>query len=133
MFFIPKEDLNYAVQGLSCHEEVFKNKTFLITGGTGFIGKWLVATLHQLNSENNFNIKPGTHPIVPVMFFDAKTAVAISDILMQKNIYAVAFSYPVVPKNEARIRIQISAAHDIQQLDHAVHAFVEARKIVLGE
>ena len=42
MFFIPKEDLNYAVQGLSCHEEVFKNKTFLITGGTGFIGKWLL-------------------------------------------------------------------------------------------
>ena len=57
MFFIPKEDLNHAVQGLSCHDEVFKNKTFLITGGTGFIGKWLVATLSQLDSENNFNIK----------------------------------------------------------------------------
>ena len=56
MFFIPKEDLNHAVQGLSCHDEVFKNKTFLITGGTGFIGKWLVATLHQLDSKNNFNI-----------------------------------------------------------------------------
>jgi dTDP-glucose 4,6-dehydratase len=57
MFFIPQEELNHAIHGLSCHDEVFKNKTFLITGGTGFIGKWLVATLHQLNSQNNFNIK----------------------------------------------------------------------------
>tara|TARA_B110000459_G_scaffold203528_1_gene260374 strand:- start:1791 stop:3005 length:1215 start_codon:yes stop_codon:yes gene_type:complete len=79
---------------------------------------------------NDFDIKPGTHPIVPVMFYDAKVAYEISVELMKQNIYAVAFSYPVVPKGEARIRIQISASHTKEQLEQAITAFCTARDIV---
>jgi glycine C-acetyltransferase len=79
---------------------------------------------------NDFDIKPGTHPIVPVMFYDARVAYEISVELMKQNIYAVAFSYPVVPKGEARIRIQISASHTKEQLEQAIVAFCKARDIV---
>ena len=79
---------------------------------------------------NNFDIKPGTHPIVPVMFYYAKVAYEISMELMKQNIYAVAFSYPVVPKGEARIRIQISASHTKEQLEQAVAAFCKARELI---
>ncbi len=79
---------------------------------------------------NDFDIKPGTHPIVPVMFYDARVAYEISVELMKQNIYAVAFSYPVVPKGEARIRIQISASHTKEQLEQAIAAFCKARDIV---
>ncbi|MEM9987719.1 MAG: aminotransferase class I/II-fold pyridoxal phosphate-dependent enzyme, partial [Bacteroidota bacterium] len=73
-----------------------------------------------------FDIKPGTHPIVPVMLYDAPLAQKMADLLLQKGIYVIGFFYPVVPKGEARIRVQLSAAHDQAHLDRAITAFVEA-------
>jgi len=72
-----------------------------------------------------FTIKPGTHPIVPVMLGDAAVAGQMAAWLLQKGIYVIAFSYPVVPKGQARIRCQISAGHTREQLDAAVDAFTE--------
>ena len=68
-------------------------------------------------------IKKGIHPIVPIMIGNAKIAQMMSKKLLQENIYVIAFSYPVVPKGEARIRVQISAAHTKRQLDAAINAF----------
>jgi len=79
--------------------------------------------------ERGFDIKPGDHPIVPIMLYDAKTSGAIADELLDRGIYVISFSYPVVPKGEARIRVQMSAAHSKDQLDRAIDAFTEvARK-----
>ena len=74
-------------------------------------------------SEAGFDIKEGTHPIVPVMFGDAKLAADIAHDLLGEGIYVIGFSYPVVPKGEARIRVQISAAHKREHLDAAIEAF----------
>jgi len=68
-------------------------------------------------------IKKGAHPIIPIMIGNAKIAKKMSEKLLEKNIYVIAFSYPVVPKNEARIRVQISANHTKKQLDSAIDAF----------
>ena len=70
-----------------------------------------------------FDIKPGEHPIVPIMFGDAKLAADIAGSMLKKGIYVIGFSFPVVPKGEARIRTQISAAHTRQHLDQAIEAF----------
>jgi glycine C-acetyltransferase len=78
-------------------------------------------------SELGFNILPGDHPIVPVMVGDAAQAGRIADALIRRGVYAVAFSYPVVPQGKARIRTQMSAAHTIEELDFAVDQFVAAR------
>lgn len=75
-----------------------------------------------------FDIKPGDHPIVPVMLYDAVLAQKMADRLLEDDIYVVGFFYPVVPKNEARIRVQLSAAHDPKHLDKAIAAFVRAAK-----
>ena len=72
-----------------------------------------------------FRIRPGTHPIVPVMLGDAALATRMADALLGKGIYVVGFSYPVVPKGEARIRVQLSAAHSRADLERAVDAFAE--------
>ena len=74
-----------------------------------------------------FILLPGEHPIVPVMFDDEHEAVRIAQRLHDLGIYAVAFSYPVVPLGKARIRIQLSAAHSEADIDNCVNAFVEAR------
>ena len=74
-------------------------------------------------SETGFDIKPGTHPIVPVMLYDAPLAQEFAARLLEKGIYVIGFFYPVVPKGEARIRVQISAAHERAHLDRAVEAF----------
>lgn len=79
-------------------------------------------------TEAGFNILPGEHPIVPVMFGDAKIAARMAELLLAQGIYVVAFSYPVVPMGRARIRTQISAAHTRQELAKAVQGFVEARR-----
>ena len=71
-----------------------------------------------------FSIPPGSHPIVPIMLGDAKLAKGIADDLLSEGIYVIGFSYPVVPEGKARIRVQISAAHTIEELDAAVAAFV---------
>jgi glycine C-acetyltransferase len=78
-------------------------------------------------TELGFDIPPGDHPIVPVMVGDAAQAGRIADALIRREVYAVAFSYPVVPQGKARIRTQMSAAHTIEELDFAVDQFVAAR------
>jgi glycine C-acetyltransferase len=75
-----------------------------------------------------FNIKPSTHPITPVMLGDAKLAKDMANDLLDEGIYVIGFSYPVVPKGAARIRVQISAAHTREQLDKAVNAFEKVGK-----
>jgi glycine C-acetyltransferase len=82
--------------------------------------------------RNGFDILPGDHPIVPVMLGDAHRAAAYSRALLDLGVYAVAFSYPVVPEGQARIRTQMSAAHSTADLDRAVDAFVQARATVDG-
>jgi glycine C-acetyltransferase len=74
-------------------------------------------------SEAGFNIRPGDHPIIPIMIGEASAAKNMADQLLEEGIYVIAFSYPVVPKDTARIRIQISAAHETADLDQAVSAF----------
>tara|TARA_B100001778_G_scaffold334287_1_gene345144 strand:- start:1207 stop:2394 length:1188 start_codon:yes stop_codon:yes gene_type:complete len=70
-----------------------------------------------------FDIKEGVHPIVPVMLYDAKIAQKMSEMLLEEGVYVVGFFYPVVPKNEARIRVQISANHEISDIEKAISAF----------
>jgi glycine C-acetyltransferase len=76
-------------------------------------------------TEAGFDIKPGEHPIVPVMLYDAVLAQKMAASLLEKGIYVIGFFYPVVPKGEARIRVQLSAAHSREQLDRAIAAFSE--------
>ena len=79
-------------------------------------------------SKLGFTILPGTHPIVPVMLGDAALAAKFADAMLQKGVYVIGFSYPVVPQGQARIRTQISAPHSRQDLEHAIHAFAEVKK-----
>ncbi|MCP9450426.1 MAG: glycine C-acetyltransferase [Nitrospira sp.] len=76
-------------------------------------------------TELGFRLVPGEHPIIPVMLGEATLATAMAQALMQKGIYVVGFSYPVVPQGQARIRVQMSAAHTRVQLDRAVEAFAK--------
>ncbi len=75
-----------------------------------------------------FQIKEGIHPIVPVMLGDAKLAVNMAAALLEEGIYVIGFSYPVVPKDQARIRVQLSAAHAPEHVDRAVAAFTKVGK-----
>jgi glycine C-acetyltransferase len=72
-----------------------------------------------------FDIKPGEHPIVPIMLYEASLAQKFADRLLKKGIYVIGFFFPVVPKGQARIRVQLSAAHNQQHLDKAIQAFTE--------
>jgi glycine C-acetyltransferase len=72
-----------------------------------------------------FDIKPGTHPIVPIMLYDAVVSQKMAEKLLEKGIYVIGFYYPVVAKGQARIRVQISAAHTRAHLDKAIQAFTE--------
>ncbi len=80
-----------------------------------------------LMTAQGFPILDGDHPIVPVMYGDARVASATADLLLADGVYAIAFSFPVVPREQARIRVQLSAAHTSTQIDHAVAAFCAAR------
>src|SRR3989338_9215776 len=77
-----------------------------------------------------FTLVPGEHAIIPVMLGDAKIATAMADKLLQEYIYVIGFSYPVVPMNKARIRVQLSAAHTKVQLDKAIAAFEKIGKMM---
>ena len=79
-------------------------------------------------AKAGFQILPGEHPIVPIMFGDAALAVQFADEMLRKSVYVIAFSYPVVPQGKARIRTQISAAHTREDLEFAINAFVETRE-----
>lgn len=78
--------------------------------------------------ENNFDIIPGTHPCVPVMLYEEKLAVEYARRMMEKGVYVVAFSYPVVPRGKARIRTQVCASHTKEDIDFAVKCFQEVRE-----
>jgi glycine C-acetyltransferase len=85
------------------------------------------AWFRQRMTELSFDILPGDHPIVPVMIGDAAKASRLADLLLQKGVYVIGFSYPVVPVGKARIRTQISAAHSAADLEKAADAFAAAR------
>ncbi len=74
-------------------------------------------------TEAGFEIRPGVHPIVPIMLYEEKLAHALADALLEEGIYVIGFSYPVVARGAARIRVQISAAHETADLDQAIAAF----------
>jgi len=88
------------------------------------------ALFRALMIENGFDLLPGQHAIVPVMFSDEHVAVAMAKALFDRGIYAVAFSYPVVPMGKARIRIQLSASHTESEIRQCVDAFVDARRSI---
>jgi len=79
-------------------------------------------------TEAGFTLKGDSHPIAPVMLGDAGLATKFADEMLKKNIYVIGFSYPVVPKGEARIRVQLSAAHSLAEVDKAVDAFIQVGK-----
>src|SRR5690606_14694445 len=75
-----------------------------------------------------FDIKPGEHPITPIMLYDAVLAQQMATKLLDEGVYVIGFFYPVVPKGQARIRVQISAAHTREHLDKAIAAFTKVGK-----
>jgi glycine C-acetyltransferase len=87
----------------------------------------------QAMTDRGFDIKPGIHPIVPIMLGDAALATRFADVLLAKGVYAVGFSYPVVPLGQARIRVQVSAGHSREDLTFAVEMFAQTRKELLGK
>ena len=78
-------------------------------------------------TQVGFDVLPGEHPIVPVMLGDARLAGTLADKLLEKGVYVIGFSYPVVPQGKARIRTQVSASHSIEDLQFAVEKFAEAK------
>lgn len=78
--------------------------------------------------EAGFDIKEGVHPICPVMLYDARLSQVFAEKLLAEGIYVIGFYYPVVPKDQARIRVQISAAHEREHLDKAIAAFIKVGK-----
>ena len=78
-------------------------------------------------AEEGFDILPGEHPIVPVMIGDAARASRLAELMLERGVYVIGFSYPVVPQGKARIRAQVSAAHSRDDLERAVQAFVSSR------
>lgn len=97
----------------------------LIRGGDGLRDRLRenAAFLRRELERRGFRVKAGTHPIMPVMLGDAALAARMADRLLEEGVYVIGFSYPVVPKGEARIRVQVSAAHTEEQLMRAVAAF----------
>lgn len=87
----------------------------------------LTAYYRKQLTEAGFDIVPGTHPIVPVMLYEERLAGEMAKRMMEKGVYVVAFSYPVVPKGKARIRTQVSAAHTKEDIDFIVQCFKEVK------
>jgi len=82
----------------------------------------------QAMTSAGFDIRPGEHPIVPIMLYDAALAKNMASKLLEQGIYVIGFSYPVVPRDQARIRVQVSAAHTREHLNKAVDAFTAVAK-----
>ena len=103
--------------------EIIKNDKTLrnkLTENTAYFKKQM--------KEAGFDIIDGESAIVPVMLYDAKLSQEMASMLLEEGIYVIGFFYPVVPKNKARIRVQLSAAHDKKQIDQAVEAFIKVGK-----
>lgn len=102
----------------------------MLTESTGLRDKLEANTKYfrQGMTEAGFDIIPGDHPIVPVMLYDAPLAQRYASRLLEEGIYVIGFFYPVVPKGKARIRVQLSAAHEREHLDKAIAAFVKVGK-----
>jgi glycine C-acetyltransferase len=83
-------------------------------------------------TERGLTIKPGTHPIVPIMLGDAALSQKFAARMLEKGVYVIGFFYPVVPHGTARVRTQVSAAHRREELEHAVNAFAETQKELVG-
>jgi glycine C-acetyltransferase len=79
-------------------------------------------------TEAGFDIRPGAHPIVPIMLYDAVVAQKFAARLLEEDVYVIGFFYPVVAKGQARIRVQLSAGHEQHHLDKAIAAFVKVGK-----
>jgi glycine C-acetyltransferase len=90
------------------------------------------AFFRQEMTQAGFDILPGEHPIVPVMVGDATMAARMAQLMLERGVYVVGFSYPVVPKGQARIRTQVSAALSKSDLERAVKAFIETRGALEG-
>jgi glycine C-acetyltransferase len=86
------------------------------------------ALFRRQMTEAGFDVLPGEHPIIPVMVGEARLAARMAEVMLEKGVYVVSFSYPVVPQGKARIRTQVSAAHSREDLERAVRAFVETRE-----
>ncbi|MGB2819340.1 MAG: aminotransferase class I/II-fold pyridoxal phosphate-dependent enzyme, partial [Phycisphaerae bacterium] len=102
----------------------------ILSGSTELRDKLDANTRHFREglAERGFDIPEGDHPIVPIMLGDASLATRMADMMLEEGVYVIGFSYPVVPKGAARIRVQISAAHSRSDLDLAINAFAKVRK-----
>jgi glycine C-acetyltransferase len=78
--------------------------------------------------ERGFDIPEGDHPIVPIMLGEASRATKLASLMLEEGVYVIGFSYPVVPKGKARVRVQVSAAHSTEDLEFAMNAFARAYK-----
>jgi glycine C-acetyltransferase len=90
--------------------------------------EWNTKYFREKMTTAGFDIKPGEHPIVPIMLYDAVLSQQMAQKLLEKGIYVIGFYYPVVAKGQARIRVQISAVHEKEHLDKAIEAFTEVGK-----
>jgi glycine C-acetyltransferase len=90
--------------------------------------EWNTRYFREKMTAAGFEIKPGEHPIVPIMLYDAALSQQFAQKLLEKGIYVIGFYFPVVPKGQARIRVQISAVHEKEHLDKAIQAFTEVGK-----
>jgi glycine C-acetyltransferase len=79
-------------------------------------------------AKTGYEVRPGIHPIVPIMLGDARLATLIADEMLKEGVYVIGFSYPVVPQGQARIRVQISAGHSRADIDRALEAFAKVGK-----
>jgi glycine C-acetyltransferase len=104
----------------------------LLQGGAGLRSQLQDNTrlFRSSMTELGFEVLPGDHPIVPVMYGDAALAARTADAMLERGVYVIAFSYPVVPKGQARIRTQMSAAHSRQDIERAIAAFADVRTAV---
>jgi glycine C-acetyltransferase len=112
-------------------------KALELVDQSGELRQRLFANTRQMRAgleQAGFNVRPGEHPILPVMLGDATLATRMADQLLERGIYVIGFSYPVVPQGQARIRLQMSAAHTPEQIDRALRAFSEVgRQLGVGK
>lgn len=108
-------------------------KALELVDGSGRLRERLHANAQHMRAgleSAGFHVKPGEHPILPVMLGDAALATSMADKLLERSIYVIGFSFPVVPQGQARIRLQMSAAHTSDQIDRALQAFQDVGREV---